>query len=182
MASIALNNKAAIAQLYRENADTLLAYGLGFGCSREDIEDIMHDIFFSLYTKPQLISSVGNVRLYLLRSLKNRILNHKRLSHSGSSANLSDLDFTAEVSIHDDMAEQEERTLTEQRLNAALAQLTSRQREAITLRYISDLPYEEIASLLNMSIPSTRNLVFRALQQLRQLMPTVPLLCLIPMQ
>lgn len=180
MASTTLNNKANIAQLYREHADMLLAYGSGFGCSRQDIEDFMHDIFFVLYTKPQIMNSVQNMRLYLLRSLKNRILNHKRLSHSDSSTDLSDLDFTAEVTIHDDMAEQEEeRLLTEQRLNAAIAQLTSRQREAITLRYISDLPYEEIASLLSMSVPSTRNLVFRALQQLRQLMPEVQMLCLI---
>lgn len=178
MASIALNNKANIAQLYREHADMLLAYGSGFGCSRQDIEDFMHDIFFVLHTKPQLMNSVENMRLYLLRSLKNRILNHKRLAHS-DTADLSDLDFTAEVSIHDDLAEQEERTLTEQRLNAAIAQLTSRQREAITLRYISDLPYEEIATLLSMSVPSTRNLVFRALQQLRHLMPEAQMLCLL---
>ena len=179
MASTPLNYKTHIAQLYREHADMLLAYGSGFGCSREDIEDIMHDIFFALYTKPQLSLNASNMRLYLLRALKNRILNHKRLSHSTGTSDLTGLDYTAEVSITDDIAEQEHRAITEQRLNAAIAQLTPRQREAITLRYISGLSYEEIASLLNMSVPSTRNLVFRALQQLRQLMPGSETLCLL---
>lgn len=179
MASTPLNYKTHIAQLYREHADMLLAYGSGFGCSREDIEDIMHDIFFALYTKPQLSLNASNMRLYLLRALKNRILNHKRLSHSTDTSDLTLLDYTAEVSITDDIAEQEQLAITEQRLNAAITQLTPRQREAITLRYISGLSYEEIATLLNMSVPSTRNLVFRALQQLRQLMPDSETLCLL---
>jgi Sigma-70, region 4. len=46
--------------------------------------------------------------------------------------------------------------------------LTSRQREAIYLRYIREVPLEDIASMLNMNYQSTRNLIHRSILKLRK--------------
>jgi DNA-directed RNA polymerase specialized sigma subunit, sigma24 homolog len=53
-------------------------------------------------------------------------------------------------------------------LSRAMKTLTSRQREAIYLRYIREVPLEDIASMLNMNYQSTRNLIHRSILKLRK--------------
>lgn len=48
-----------------------------------------------------------------------------------------------------------------------LKELTPRQREAIYLRYMQEMDYEDIAILLNMNVNSARRLVSRGIDSLR---------------
>ena len=48
-----------------------------------------------------------------------------------------------------------------------LKELTPRQREAIYLRYMQEMDYEDIAVLLNMNVNSARRLVSRGIDSLR---------------
>ncbi|RZK52474.1 MAG: sigma-70 family RNA polymerase sigma factor [Hymenobacter sp.] len=66
-----------------------------------------------------------------------------------------------------------------QRLLAALNQLSKRQREALYLRFFDDFSYERIAEVMALNIQSVRNLIFRALQVLRQVLASLLLLCLV---
>jgi len=51
----------------------------------------------------------------------------------------------------DSLIEEEERFELSQKIKLLLEQLTFRQREAVCLRYIYNMEYEEIADLLNMN-------------------------------
>jgi RNA polymerase sigma-70 factor (ECF subfamily) len=51
-------------------------------------------------------------------------------------------------------------------LARGLAQLTELQRRALNLRLIEQLPYEEIAEQLELSLSSVKGLIFRAKQRL----------------
>jgi RNA polymerase sigma factor (sigma-70 family) len=53
-------------------------------------------------------------------------------------------------------------------LRDALVALPLRQRSAIVLRYLCDLPEEEIASILNCRRSTVRSLVHRGLSELRE--------------
>ncbi|WP_302964455.1 RNA polymerase sigma factor, partial [Barnesiella intestinihominis] len=57
----------------------------------------------------------------------------------------------------------------EGKLNKLLSSLTGRQREIIYLRFIHELEYEEIASLMHMTIQSSRKAVSRAIGKMRKL-------------
>ena len=45
--------------------------------------------------------------------------------------------------------------------------LTDRQKEAVYLRFIQELEYEEVANLLDMTAPAVRKLISRAIKRMR---------------
>lgn len=55
----------------------------------------------------------------------------------------------------------------EQAIDHAIAALPDQQRLAVTLRKFEDLPYEEMAVILNTSVPAVKSLLFRARTRLR---------------
>ncbi len=171
----------AFSSLYLQYADVLLSYGYGLGYEKEDIEDAMQDVFFSLYTKNPTLEGISNIKFYLFYGLKNRLLNSARNKRTGRIVDIEEVDFIAEVSISDEIIADEEHRAVKERVERFLSTLTSRQREAIYLRYISELEYDDIASLLNMTKPSVRNLVSRALKEMRENMPDMQLFSLILM-
>lgn len=171
----------AFSSLYLQYADVLLSYGYGLGYEKEDIEDAMQDVFFNLYSKNPSLGGINNIKFYLFYGLKNRLLNSARNKRVGKIVDIEEVDFITEVSISDEMIADEESRAIKERVEKGLAQLTSRQREAIYLRYINELEYDDIARLLNMTKPSVRNLVFRALKEMRENMPDTQLFSLILM-
>jgi RNA polymerase sigma factor (sigma-70 family) len=56
------------------------------------------------------------------------------------------------------------------KITDALNDLSSRQREAIYLRYFEELDFDTIAIVMDMNIQSVRNTLHRGLQSLRDLM------------
>jgi RNA polymerase sigma-70 factor (ECF subfamily) len=73
-----------------------------------------------------------------------------------------------------DIAEESERRAELAALTAAIAELPSRQREAVALRDFLGLSYEEVASTLSVSVPVVESLLFRARRRLRDTVRTVP--------
>ena len=59
--------------------------------------------------------------------------------------------------------------LQKQKLQKALDLLSHRQRESIYLRYVQELDYEEVASILEINYQSAKNLVSRTLIKLREI-------------
>ncbi|MDD4639480.1 MAG: sigma-70 family RNA polymerase sigma factor [Bacteroidales bacterium] len=66
------------------------------------------------------------------------------------------------------MEHKEEQSFLKRKVEKILSLLTDRQREAVYLRYMQDLDYEEIATMMDMQSESVRKLVFRALESVRK--------------
>lgn len=73
-----------------------------------------------------------------------------------------------------DIVDEAERRAELATLTAAIAELPSRQREAVALRDFLGLSYEEVASTLSVSVPVVESLLFRARRRLRDTVRTVP--------
>ena len=86
------------------------------------------------------------------------------------------LDHELEEQIADptDLVDETERRAELAALTAAIAELPSRQREAVALRDFLGLSYEEVASTLSVSVPVVESLLFRARRRLRDTVRTVP--------
>ena len=56
------------------------------------------------------------------------------------------------------------------KITEALNNLSSRQREAIYLRYFEELDFDTIAIIMDMNVQSVRNTLHRGLQAMRNLM------------
>ncbi len=53
-------------------------------------------------------------------------------------------------------------------MDKAIAALPEKQRLAVILRRYEDMPYEEIGTVLSMSVPAVKSLLFRARTELKQ--------------
>ena len=161
-------DKSSFSILYNEHIGSLLAYGVGLGFEKQRLKDTVQEIFIKIYLHPQLLIGVQNIRLYLLRMLRNSFLDQqKSKSHLKMYELDDDKNFILRISLHDEVIEEEERLYVENTIEKMLSLLTDRQREAIFLRYMNKMEYENIAQLLDISPHSVRKLVSRAILTMR---------------
>jgi RNA polymerase sigma factor (sigma-70 family) len=157
-----------IETIYNEYVDDLLSYGVGLGFQPELIKDAIQDIFYKLYLKRGELSEVRNMKYYLFGMLKHRLLDLCKNSVETDSVEGYENRFVLTVTAIDHIVATENQQEIRRRVEKLLSTLTDRQREAIYLRFKQELSYEEIASLLDMSVYATRNLVFRAMERMRK--------------
>lgn len=155
------------AEFYRAHANQLLAYGKGLGFDRETLKDAIQDIFYKLYTDRALFDEVRNVRAYLFRALKNRLLNSRKVSLRNIALEPVEATFSISVNVMDELIAREDRTRLERQIGSYMDSLTDRQREAVYLRFIEGFDYDEMAGMLGMTPHAARKLVSRAIISIR---------------
>jgi len=105
---------------------------------------------------------------WLLRITVNLAINHKKALKNGVHAQLP------EQIIDDDALGSPETSCTMksegERVWAKVRELPNEQRQVIVMRFLEDLPYADVASVLGKSIGAVRVIQFRALHNLRDLM------------
>ena len=72
------------------------------------------------------------------------------------------MDNMEEIIVQD-----ETEKLKHNQLKNAVNKLTDRQREALYLKYTQNMDYEQVGQVLEMNYQSCRNLIYRALTELR---------------
>lgn len=153
--------------IYNKYVRELFSYGSGLGYNQEILKDAIQEIFLKILSRPELLKDVHNVKYFLFRSLKNSLLNTSRSLSRKENIDDHPYVFVNRITVHDELVEEEDRKLIQDKIESYFNQLSIRQREAIYLRYIQGLNYEEIANLMNMQIPSVRNLIARGISKIR---------------
>ncbi len=161
------NDNIAYTKLYKKYVNDLYSYGTSLGFASNKCMDAIHDIFCKLFVNNRELDNVNNVKYYLFRSLKNRLLDIHKQDSRLVNDNLTNSNFFVEVSVVDVMISTEEKRQLKKRVDELMSTLTSNQREAIYLRYMQEMEYDEIAQLLNITSESVRKLVYRGISKLR---------------
>lgn len=160
-------NDEAFNIIYETHIQSLYRFGNHFTKSEELIFDCIHDVFIDLYKYRTNLNATNNIKLYLFVSLKRKLL--KMLSEKGRFISLDDeippFYYSLSTSSDTDDGLQSEQF---ELLEKAMLELSNRQREAIYLRFVSGLSYEELGEVLQLNYQSARNLIFRGIEKLRQ--------------
>lgn len=165
---------ANISTTYRDHLDALYAYALHMGFDEQTAMDAIHDLFYKLCTRDTSIDNYENLRFYLFRSLRNRLIDLRRSRREFMSlevneqSDVADPPFHLEVTVEDIMILEEEKEAIRKKVEYMLEGLTHRQREIIFLRYIHEYSYEEIAVIMEISVESCRNLLSRTITRLKE--------------
>ncbi len=164
----------AYAALYHAHIRAMYRYGLSLvSVSEAFVLDCIHDVFTEVWVKRTRLTEPDNVRFYLLKALKVRIL-HLLQRQERPYQSLSDNDFPdlwATPSSEEVYAEIEDALSREQLVQKLMTQLPPRQQEALRLRFVEEMNYEQIADVLAINHQSAKNLVFRAVDKLRGWLP-----------
>ena len=174
-------DETAYTALYRTHVRAMYRYGMTLVAASESfVFDCIHDVFTEIWARKERLSVPDNVRYYLLKSLKVRIL-HLLQRQQRPHQSLTNPDFDdlwADPAAETDFAEQEDAQNRQALVQKLISQLPPRQQEAIRLRFVEELDYAEIADVLTINRQSAQNLVFRGIEKLRQLLLPTNLLFL----
>lgn len=155
--------------LYKFYYQDLYAYGVSLGFNTEDVKDAIQEVYLKLYFNERLCIDEKKIKFYLLRSVRNQLIDWERTKKDTSSIEEEERSFKLSVSVEESFISDEENLLLKKRVNRILDLLTDHQREIVYLHFIEEMPYEEIAVMLDMKIQTVRGQVFKAMEKLRKL-------------
>ena len=162
--------KSLFNTLYVNYAKDLYIYGRSLGVSHEDLQDVIHDVFLHVMERyEQLDLECKNIKLYLKEGVKNKIIsNYRKQKEFSSIENVNEYRFSTRVTELEIIIKKEEHLSLTSRMKLLFQNLTERQREALFLRYMQEMSYEDIANQLRITEKGSRKLVSRAIIELRR--------------
>ena len=182
---IAAGDESACEALYLAYRAPLWRFAYGYVRSREVAEELVQDVFLSLWRNRADGDARACIRAWLYAAVRNQALNHLR--HERIVTRLSERAANGRTDPHRAEAQGAEGgiamgapspdaqlTVEAKELDEAIARavavLPERRRLAMTLRWKHDLSPMEIARVLGTTPESVRVLLTRARQELAQLL------------
>jgi len=132
---------------------------------KEDAEDLTNDVFVRMLES--LDRQSGSFFAWLYQIASNRIIDYYRKKDVRSDT--SDVGEAIEYFESDEKSI--EKMFIREELKKGIHQLTAEQQEVILLRFIEGYQANEVAEMLNKSPTAVRQLQYRALKQLRKIIP-----------
>jgi RNA polymerase sigma-70 factor (ECF subfamily) len=161
---LAQGDQAAFAELYDRYADRIHHYLLVvLGC-RADADDALHETFIRLVRSRHRLATVTNLTGYVFRIARNEAARLAKRRSRGNAAEPFDL---ADCFDHSANADAKAREVAESVLKG-LTQLTLEQREVVELHIYADLPFREIAELVDLPLGTVATRYRAAIAVLRQ--------------
>lgn len=159
-------SEEAFQMIYDTHVQLLFKYGCHFSADEDFIKDCIQDLFLDLLHYRSKLGRTDNIKAYLLASLKRKIFKKSLQKEKSKITLIADLpfDYSLVTTDVDESAVDEHRVSM---LSKAMQELSSRQKEAIYLRYVVGLGYEELSRALHLNYQTTRNLVYKSMEKLR---------------
>lgn len=149
LALVASGDRQAFAQFYTQHLNYLFRYIFLFTKSKQDAEEILQDIFIRIWEQREKLVQIGNIRDYLHRMAKNKMLDnirHQQIRHRVQLEIRRTNDMAAS-STADLCAYKEYYTIVQQ----AIEKLPPKRKLIFRLNIENGLSQEEIAGQLHIS-------------------------------
>lgn len=159
----------ALKELYDDFYNILFNYGGHMTLQHDLVEDCIQELFIELWKMHSRLSPTDSVKNYMIGAFRRNLV--KKLQHQTNRQ----AEFSTEYEVKDESLHfeaniiiQEEELEIHMKLDKALQKLSSRQREAIFLRYQEGLEYEQICETMQLQYQSVRNLISTAILKLKE--------------
>lgn len=139
--------------------------------NNSDVEDIAQQVFVRVWKSAKRYVPRAKFTTWLLKITRNLVFNEMRRQRRHAHVPLQVEAGEEERPVKDEHAASPDASLLEKELqgaiDAAIARLPESQRMAVVLRRYEELSYEQIAEVLDQSVPAVKSLLFRARTELR---------------
>src|SRR5213080_5188399 len=139
--------------------------------SNSDVEDIAQQVFVRVWKSAGRYVPRAKFTTWLLKITRNLVFNEMRRSKRHALVPLQTDPGAEEFPLKDEKNPPPDASLLEselqQAIEEAIMQLPESQRMALMLRRYEQLSYEEIAEILDLSVPAVKSVLFRARTELR---------------
>ena len=171
MRLVSRGDTSAFEKLIERHQDLVAGTVARMLSSNSDVEDIAQQVFIRVWKSARRYVPRAKFTTWLLKITRNLVFNElrrtKRHAHVPlqSEPGVEDPPLKDETSLAPDASLLEvelQRTIEE-----AILQLPETQRMALVLRRYEQLSYEQIAEVLDLSVPAVKSVLFRARSELR---------------
>src|SRR5881397_742360 len=139
--------------------------------SNSDVEDIAQQVFIRVWKSARRYVPRAKFTTWLLKITRNLVFNELRRTKRHAHVPLQSEPGAEDPPLKDEMNLAPDASLLEVELRRtieeAILQLPETQRMALVLRRYEQLSYEQIAEVLDLSVPAVKSVLFRARSELR---------------
>jgi RNA polymerase sigma-70 factor (ECF subfamily) len=139
--------------------------------SNSDVEDIAQQVFIRVWKSARRYVPRAKFTTWLLKITRNLVFNELRRTKRHAHVPLQSEPGVEDPPLKDEMNLAPDTSLLESELQRtieeAILQLPEAQRLALVLRRYEQLSYEQIAEVLDLSVPAVKSVLFRARTELR---------------
>lgn len=163
---VAQGDMQAFETIFNKHYPQLLSYVQFLKlCSNEEAEDIIADLFCDLWKNRERLDIRSSLAAYLYTAAKNRALSSLKKKTRWNIEDDKQLDISEDTCYTPD--EQLIYKETSRHISHLIFQLPERSRLVFLMNRDDGLSYEEIATLLNISVNSVKTHMFRSLRFLK---------------
>src|SRR5690606_12001582 len=145
----ALGNHEAFGQLYQHYNTKILKFINGMLNSKEDSEEILHDIFVDIWEKKEALLEIKSFNSYLYKMAKYKLINlhkHQKVKQKASVYLLNRQEGSYKSADEDFIFQEYQNAFHD-----AMELLPQKRRLVFEMRHMQDLSHEEIAAELKIS-------------------------------
>jgi len=139
--------------------------------SNSDVEDIAQQVFIRVWKSASRYVPRAKFTTWLLKITRNLVFNELRRAKRRAHAPLQTQANVEEMQLKDEGNPSPDASLLElelqEAIEKAIGELPETQRMALVLRRYEEFSYEQIADVLNMSVPAVKSVLFRSRTELR---------------
>jgi RNA polymerase sigma-70 factor (ECF subfamily) len=139
--------------------------------SNSDVEDIAQQVFIRVWKSARRYVPRAKFTTWLLKITRNLVFNELRRTKRHAHVPLQPEPGTEDPPLKDETNLAPDASLLEVELRRtveeAILQLPETQRMALVLRRYEQLSYDQIAEILDLSVPAVKSVLFRARTELR---------------
>lgn len=139
--------------------------------SNTDVEDIAQQVFIRVWKSARRYVPRARFTTWLLKITRNLVFNELRRVKRRALIPLEAEPGGEEPPLKDENSPAPDASLLEselqRKIEEAILQLPEMQRMAVVLRRYEQLSYEQIADVLDLSVPAVKSVLFRARSELR---------------
>lgn len=172
MVKIGNGDHAAFRNLVERHQNSLVGTVTKMLGNDSDSEDIAQQVFIRVWKHAKRYKPDNKFTTYLYTIARNLVYNESRRRSRKKTTSSDQLSDDYHLQFPDDANHEPDNNLLEAELqNAiddAIQKLPENQRMAVVLRRYENVSYEEIAVILDTSVPSVKSLLFRARTTLRE--------------
>jgi RNA polymerase sigma-70 factor (ECF subfamily) len=172
MGLIGQGDTAALTQLIERHQTLVLGTVARMLGSNSEVEDIAQQVFIRVWKSAGRYVPRARFTTWLLKITRNLVFNELRRSKRRAHLPLQPEPGTDEIPLHEAATSAPDAAALEHELqraiDEAIAQLPETQRMAVILRRYEEMSYDEIADVLDLSVPAVKSVLFRARTELRE--------------
>jgi RNA polymerase sigma-70 factor (ECF subfamily) len=175
MLRVKVGDMEAFAELVERHQQRVVATVARMLGDDAEAEDVAQQVFVRVWRSAARYEPTAKFTTWLFTILRNLVFNELRRRHRHPTVSLDqprDEDDPRPTETEDYHAKPPSTTVLDAEMmdaiQKAIDELPEAQRMAIILRRYEETPYEEIAEILQLSVPAVKSLLFRARTELRE--------------